>query len=84
MRTLRIIVAACVVGITALAFRYLSGPRPVFLQEGASDFVPIKLVRKTEISPELRNQIKRCYAEDNRLLEERLRRAQPPSIQRKT
>lgn len=49
-----LIIGACIVGLTAVAFRYLSAPRPVFLTAGSSEFVPIKLVKKTEISPDTR------------------------------
>ena len=49
-----LLIGACIVGLTAVAFRYLSAPRPVFLTPGSSEFVPIKLVRKTEISPDTR------------------------------
>lgn len=48
-----ILVAACVIGVTALAFRYLTGPRAVFLT-GSKDYLPIKLVRKVEVSHDTR------------------------------
>ena len=48
-----ILVGACVCGAIFLAVRFLSGPRAIFLQ-GGNEYVPIKLIKKTDISPDTR------------------------------
>ena len=47
-----VIAAACIVGVTAIVFRYLNGQRAVFLSDG--EYVPVRLVAKTAISPDTR------------------------------
>lgn len=48
-----IIVAACIIGVTAIAFRMLSGSRAAFLSSDTS-FIPLRLVRKVQVSPDTR------------------------------
>lgn len=59
----------------------LTGPFGRLLHRAALKATRLLLASgyKKEIEPKLRDEIRSYYAEDNRLLEERLRRASPPS-----